>query len=126
MPSVNYNQIVRPVAGVQAQRAAVDATSAAADGNMLVDAVAGKRICVLAACLIAAGDVNATFYTGAADTGTAITGPLALTAAGGFVVPAPTDANLAWLVTDPGEALTLHLDAAVQIGGFIVYFTEEA
>lgn len=126
MPSGTYTQIVRPVAGVEVKRAVVDAASNAAAGNILVTEVPGKRICVLAACLIAAGDVAATFYSGPADVGMALSGPLPLGANGGFVIDAPLDANLAWLRNEPGESLTLHLGAAVQVGGWLVYFEEDA
>lgn len=119
--SDNYSQVVRTVSGAQPNRVAVNASSNAAAGNALVAAVPGKRIGVLAACLIAAGDVVSTFYSGPADTGTAITGPLALAANGGFVVNAPADPSLAWLMTAPGEALTLRLTTAVQVGGWLVY-----
>jgi hypothetical protein len=121
MAGPHYTQIVRTVAGVDAKRAAVNAASSAAVGNTLVAAVPGKRICVLAACLIAAGDVSATFFSGAADTGTALTGPLTLSASGGFVINAPADPAMAWMVTEPGEALTLGLSADVAVGGWLVY-----
>lgn len=126
MPNPNYTQVVRTVAGVEAKRAVVNAASSAATGNELIAAVPGKRICVLAACLVAAGDVVATFYSGPADSGTVLSGPMALGSNGGFAIDAPADANLAWLRTEPGEALTLHLGAAVQVGGWLVYFEEDA
>jgi len=122
VPDAHYTQTVRTVSGVQAKRVAVNASSDAAAGNTLIAAVPGKRIAVLAGCLIAAGDVAATFYSGPADTGVALTGPLALSANGGFVINAPTDPALAWLMTAPGEALTLHLASAVSVGGWLVYF----
>ena len=126
MPNPHYTQVVRHVAGVEAKRAVVNAASAAAAGNVLVAEVPGKRICVLAACLIAAGDVAATFYSGPADVGMALSGPLPLGANGGFAIDAPLDANLAWLRNEPGESLVLHLGAAVQVGGWLVYFEEDA
>jgi hypothetical protein len=122
VPNANYTQTVRAVSGVQVKRIAVNAASDAAAGNMLIAAVPGQRIGVLAACLIAAGDVAATFYSGPADTGTALTGPLSLAANGGFVINAPTDPTTAWLLTEPGEALTLHLASAVAVGGWLIYF----
>lgn len=122
MLDAHYTQTVRTVSGVQAKRIAVNASSNAAAGNTLIAAVPGKRIGVLAACLIAAGDVVATFYSGPADTGTALTGPLTLAANGGFVINAPIDPATAWLLTAPGEALTLHLATTVTVGGWLVYF----
>lgn len=118
----HYTQTVRTVAGVEAKRVAVNASSDATAGNTLIAAVPGKRIGVLAACLIANGEVAATIYSGPADTGTALSGPLPLAANGGFVINAPTDPRLAWLLTAPGEALTLHLASPVAVGGWLVYF----
>ncbi|GAB4110377.1 MAG: hypothetical protein Kow00105_19140 [Phycisphaeraceae bacterium] len=125
MPNSNYTQTVRTVSGIEAKRVAVNASSDAAVGNTLIAAVPGKRIALLAACLIAAGDVVATFYSGPADTGTVLTGPLALGSNGGFVINAPTDPVVAWLMTAPGEALTLHLASAVSVGGWLVYLEVE-
>ena len=122
MLDAHYTQTVRTVSGVEIKRVAVNASSNAAAGNTLIAAVAGKRIAVLAACLIAAGDVVATFYSDPANTGTALSGGLALSANGGFVINAPTDPGMAWLMTEPGEALTLHLASAVSVGGWLVYF----
>ena len=122
MLDAHYTQIVRTVSGVQAKRVAVNASSDAAAGNTLIAAVSGQRIAVLAACLIAAGDVVATFYSGPANTGTALSGGLALSANGGFVINAPSDPGGAWLMTEPGEALTLHLASAITVGGWLVYF----
>lgn len=126
MPSGTYTHVVRPVAGVAVKRAAVSAASAGAAGNELVAAIPGKRICVLAACLISSGNVVATFHSGDADAGSPLSGPLTFAANGGFALDAPIDANLAWLVTEPGNALTLHLSAAVPVGGFLAYFEQEA
>lgn len=122
MPNTNYTQTVRTVSGVQAKRVAVNASSDAAAGNTLIVAVPGKRIAVLAACLITAGDVVSTFYSGPADTGTNLTGALPLGTNGGFVINPPADPALAWLMTAPGEALTLRLASAVSVGGWLVYF----
>ena len=122
MLEAHYTQTVRTVSGVQVKHVAANAASNAAAGNTLIAAIPGKRIGVLAACLIAAGDVVSTFYSGQADTGTALTGPLPLAANGGFVINAPTDPATAWLLTEPGEALTLHLASAVAVGGWLVYF----
>ena len=122
MPGRHYTQVVRSVAGVEAKRAVVNAASDAASGNEIVAAVTGKSICALAVCLMAADAVNATFYSGPGDTGTAITGPMPLGANGGFVNPAPADSEMHWLQTESGKALTLKLDAAVQVSGWVVYY----
>jgi len=121
-----YTQVVRTVAGVDVQRVPVDAALDAAEGNLLLAGVSGRRLCVVAACLIAAGDVTATFYSGPADTGTALTGPLPLGTNGGFTLDAPTDPALAWLTTEPGQPLTLHLGSAVPVAGWLVYYEREA
>lgn len=117
----NHTQTVRTVSGVAVKRSVVNASSADAAGVAIVAAVAGKRIAVLAACLIAAGDVTATFYSGPADSGTALTGGLALAASGGFVIGPPSDPELAWIVTAPGQQLTVLLSGAVAVSGWIVY-----
>jgi len=114
--------LVRSGGAVEIKRAKINAASNAAAGNTLVPAVASKKLCVLGVCLIAAGAVNATFYSGPADTGTAISAALALAANGGFVLPVPGDREQYWFATNAGEALTLLLSAAVQCSGWIVYF----
>ena len=112
-----------PNAGpVTVKRAKISAASNAAAGNTLIAAVAGKRIHVLSAFVMAAGDVTATFYTDAADEGTALTGALSLGANGGFAWPNPPHPALAPIRTDAGEALTMLLSAAVQVSGWITYF----
>ena len=107
---------------VEARRIKISASSDAAAGNTLIPAVTGKGIYVLAMCLMAADPVNATFYSGPGDTGTAISGPMPLSANGGFVLPAPSDAAMHWLQTAPGQALTLLLDTAVQVSGWLIYY----
>ena len=116
--------LVRVGGSVEIKRAKIDCSSDAAAGNELLAAVAGKRICVLAACFMAATAVNATFYSGPADTGIALTGPMPLGDTGGFVCNPPAAPAMAWLVTEVGESLTLKLDAANQVSGFLVYYEE--
>ena len=116
--------LVRVGGSVEVKRAKIDCASDAAAGNELVAAVAGKRICVLAACFMAATAVNATFYSGPADTGIALTGPMPLGDTGGFVCNPPAAPAMAWLATEAGESLTLKLDAANQVSGFLVYYEE--
>lgn len=103
------------------KRAPISAASSAAAGNVLVAAVAGKSIQVLGIKLIAAADVVATFYTDAADTGAALSGPETLKEGSGFVCNPPAAFAAAWLATDTGESLTLLLSAAVQVSGFMTY-----
>lgn len=119
MSAENYTQIVKPVAGVEAKRAKIDASSGA---NTLVAAVSGKRVCVLAIVAMAADPVSATLYSGPTDTGAPISGPMPLAANGGFVVPAPNDPSLHWFETNAGEPLTLALDVPVQVSGWLVYY----
>jgi hypothetical protein len=114
-------QLVR-IGDVAARRAKIDCASADVAGNEIVPAVPGKNICVLALCLMAADGVEATFYSGPADTGTALSGPMSLAANGGFVNPAPADPSFHWLETQPGQSLTLLLSAAVQVSGWLVYY----
>ena len=116
--------LVRVGGSVEVKRAKIDCASDAAAGTELVAAVAGKRICVLAACFMAATAVNATFYSGTADTGAALTGPMPLGDTGGFVCNPPAAPAMAWLATEVGESLTLKLDAANQVSGFLVYYEE--
>jgi len=114
--------LVRLGGSITAKRIKISASSNAAAGNILVAGVTGKKICILSLCLIAADVVNATFYSGPADTGTAISGPLPLGANGGFVINAPADADIHWLETAIGQDLRLKLDAAVQCSGWLVYY----
>jgi len=124
MSILNYTAIVRTTAGVDVKRAAISAASAAAAGNELVAAVSGKKICVLGVVLIANADVTATFYSGPADTGTAISGPLPLGAKGGFAVDAPADPQMHAMETAAGARLSLLLSAAVQCSGWLTYYEE--
>ena len=116
--------MVRLGGSVEVKRAKIDCASDAAAGNELIAAVPGKRIYVLAACFMAATAVNATFYSGPADTGTALTGPMPLGDTGGFVCNPPAAPAMAWLATGVGGPLTLKLDAANQTSGFLVYYEE--
>ena len=106
--------MVRIDSDIEIKRAKIDCASDAAAGNVVVAAAPGKSIRVLSACLMAATALNATFYSGPADTGTALTGPMPLGATGGFVCNPPASPGMAWLAAEVGESLTLKLDAAVQ------------
>jgi hypothetical protein len=120
----NYSQVVRTTGGVEVKRAAISGNSNAAVGNELVAAVADRKICVLGVSLIAAGAVNATFYSDAANAAgaTALSGAMPLAANGGFVVNPPADPQMHWLETAAGKALTLLLSAGVQVSGFLTYY----
>ncbi|MBN2560631.1 MAG: hypothetical protein JXQ75_06850 [Phycisphaerae bacterium] len=107
--------------GVTVKRAIIDAASDAAAGNEIIAGVSDKRICVLGICLLAEEAVDVTFYSGPADTGTALTGPIPVGDRGGFVLPMPADPSMPWLRTEPSEALTIHLSAAWRCGGWVVY-----
>ena len=113
--------LVRTGGSIGGQRALINASSAAALGNGIVAGVSGKRICVLGICLLAAEAVDVTFYSGPADTGTALTGPIPVGDRGGFVLPMPSDPSMPWLQTEPGNPLTIHLSAAWRCGGWVVY-----
>jgi hypothetical protein len=114
--------LVRTGGAITKKRAKLDCASDAAAGNELVALAAAKKICPLGICLIAAEEVDVTFYSGPADTGTALSGPIPLGANGGFVNPIPSDATAHWIETAAGEALTLLLSAAVQVSGYLVYY----
>ncbi len=118
--------LVRTGGGIEVKRAIIDAASDAAQGNEIIAGVSGKRICVLGICLLAEEAVDVTFYSGPADTGTALTGPIPVGDRGGFVLPMPSDPSMPWLQTEPGEPLTVGLSAAWRCGGWAVYSEQEA
>jgi hypothetical protein len=104
---------------VPLQRAAV--SGATSGDNTLVAAVTGKKIKVVALQLVAAGAVNIRLESGAG--GTALTGVMALAAAGdGFIWP-PCP-GVTWVETAAGALLNLELSGAVQVSGVLVYFVE--
>ena len=94
--------------------AVVNASSSGA--NTLVAAVTGRRIVVVSAFFLAAGAVTGTLQSGAG--GTALCGPVALPANGGFVLPFNPNG---WFETTEGVLLNLNLGGAVQVGGVISY-----
>ena len=114
--------LVRTGGGVTIKRAKIDVASADAAGNEIIAAVAGKKLCVLGMCVMAADAVSATLHSGPADTGTALSGPMPLGANGGYVIPMPADPQMHWLETGVGEALTMLLGSAVQVSGWLVYY----
>jgi len=99
-------------------RAAI--SQATADTQDIVAAVSGKRIRVLALVLVAAGAVVATIKSSS----TALTGAMTL-AAGVPVKAGPATAlGAEEIITAAGEALKLTLGGAVQVSGWILYYTE--
>ena len=113
--------LVRVAGSIAPRRAKVDCASDATAGNEIVAAVEGKIIHVLAVVLMAAGGVEATFYSGPADTGEALTGPMPLADSSGFSCGAAAAPALAWLATEVGQSLSLKLSDAVQVSGFLIY-----
>lgn len=93
------------------------AISVAVSGNnLIVAAVADKKILVLSYVLVAAGTVTAKFKSGTA--GADLTGAMPLVANGQLnVVPS----ELGHFVTASGEALNLVLGGAVAVAGNITY-----
>lgn len=90
----------------------------AATDNVLVAAIAGRRVRVLGYHLVSAGSVVATWKGGL----TAISG--AMTFAAGqpqTAMPATTYDAVAIMQTDQGEALNLTLASAVRVSGWLVF-----
>jgi len=102
------------------KRAGIDA--AASGDNELVAAVTGKKICVLGLILVAKEAVDATIYSDVQSGGTALTGTISLADNEGFVLPPPTSAEMHWLETASAKKLNLHLSAAKQVSGCLLYY----
>lgn len=83
--------------------------------NSLVSAVAGKSIYVIGLCVVAAGATTVEFRTGAT---TAVTGAMSLAANGQLILPFSPGS---WFNTTVGAALTVQLNAAVNVAGIIKY-----
>lgn len=97
-------------------------SGATSGDNTIVAAVTGKKIKVLSLVVIAAGDVDVRFESGAG--GTALTGVASLATDGnGFVLP-PSMPGYHWFETAAGVLLNMELSAAVQVSGCIVYYVE--
>ncbi len=84
--------------------------------NTVVSAVAGKKIRVLAAFLVAAGTATVRFESGAG--GTALTGQMSLVANTGFVLPYNP---VGWFETAAAALLNIELSAAESVDGCVVY-----
>lgn len=94
--------------------AAIDAASSG--DNTIVAAVTGKKIRVVSAFLVAAGDVNTRFESGAS--GSALTGQMNLTTNSGFVLPFNP---VGWFETASSAILNLELSGATSVDGSITY-----
>jgi hypothetical protein len=95
------------------QRVAVNA--AASGNNTLVAAVAGRKIRVLSAVLVAAGTVSPKFQSG---TATDLTGAMPMVANGVIVLPFNPEG---WAETLAGALLNLNLNVAISVTGVITY-----
>ena len=84
----------------------------------VIAAVAGKRIVVTGALVVCGAAVTLVFKSGS----TAITGPMAFAAGGGFGRDARPDGYL--FRTDAGQALVLNLSADAAVGGCLTYYLE--
>ncbi len=94
------------------------ATASSGD-NILVSAVSGKKIRVVAGWMIAGGDVDVYFVDGANNTmaGDGSNG-MDLTANSGFTLPFNP---VGWFETASGQSLDLNLGGAVRVAGAITY-----
>lgn len=97
------------------------AVQAAVSGNnTLIAAVAGRKIRVLAAVLVATTAVTAKFQSAAG--GTDISGAMPLGANGTLVLPLNT---AGWFETASGALLNLVLGGAIAVAGSITYVLVE-
>lgn len=99
----------------EAQYAAISA--AASGDNTLVAAIAGKKIRVLSAVLVASGGANTVRFESGAG-GTALTGQMDLAADGQLVLPLN---GFGWFETGVAALLNLELSAATPVAGALVY-----
>ncbi len=97
--------------------ASVDINSSGS--NSIVTAVAGKKIYLLSAVLVADADsLKITFQSDSTD----LSGEMNLGKAGnGFVL---SMSGLPYFSTNTGEALKINLSSGIQLGGFIQYYVE--
>ena len=91
-------------------------TASAANATEIVAAVASKSIVVVSYVLVANAAVNVKFQSD--GTPTDLTGLLYLAANGGVVAGFNQQG---WFRTIAGEALAIHLSAAVAVGGHLNY-----
>lgn len=90
--------------------------AATSGNNTLVAAVAGKKIRVMSAFMVASGTVTARFESGA--DGTALSGQINLIANTGFVLPWNPDG---WFETAAATLLNLELSGTVSVDGSLTY-----
>jgi len=108
---------------VTVERAVINVSGGAAGEDTLVAPVAGKSIRVSEVMLVTHDAMNVRFQSG--YSGTYLTGPIDLAAAGdGFFAGAPDSADLYHFTTMTGAALVLERDAGGQAGGWLLYYTE--
>lgn len=94
--------------------------STSGDGNILVAAVAGKTIAVLAFGLTSAGTVNAKFRSfDGTSTYTDLAGPWPLVAQKDIPGGAPGTFDL--FHTLNGQALTMNLSGTIAVSGYLQY-----
>jgi hypothetical protein len=84
--------------------------------NTIVAAVAGRKIRVTSAFMVAAGTVAVRFESGAG--GTALTGQMPLIASSGVVLPYNP---AGWFETGAGALLNMELSANVKVHGALTY-----
>lgn len=100
-------------------RAAI--SGATSGDNTLVAAVTGKKIKVLSLAIVAAGAVTVRFESGAG--GTALTGVMSIPA-NGILVLSPSLPGYHHFETAAGSLLNMELGGAVQVSGYLTYYTE--
>jgi hypothetical protein len=101
-------------------RNAWEVVSASDDDELLVDAVAGSKIRLMAA-FVNHGDTtpsSVTFLSKGDGAGTAISPPFKVTANGGFVLPLNRDG---WIETVAGEGLAVDTGAGSNTAILITY-----
>lgn len=95
----------------------VSIAASSSGDNVILAAVASKKIRVLALSLMANGAVNAVFQDNATTTNR---GGMAYMPAAGYGKVLPFNPN-GWFETGAGVGLDLNLSAAVAVGGELVY-----
>ncbi len=100
-------------------RAAISAASSG--NNMLVAAVAGKKVKVCGLVLMAAGEVAARLESAAG--GAALTGQMTLVKGTPLVWPVLPEGQH-WVETAAAALLNLELGGAVQVSGVVLYRQE--
>ncbi len=119
MRQVAHQSDVIAVAGADAIPKFANIAVASSGDNTIISAVASNKLRVVAAFMIAAGDVNAYFVDGA---NTAICGDgtngMDLTSNSGFVLPFNP---AGWFETASNQTLDLNLSGAIRVAGCLTY-----